>query len=103
MNRVMIADVRRAVCAHYGVTAAQLYSYDQRPEIARPRMMAMYLARRLCGRSFPLIADLFRRDPSTVHHAVARIEKLSRQDMCVRTDLVLLAFAIRDLSMAEAT
>lgn len=45
MNRVMIADVRRAVCAHYGVTAAQLYSYDQRPEIARPRMMAMYLAR----------------------------------------------------------
>jgi Bacterial dnaA protein helix-turn-helix len=76
----MIADIRRAVAAHYGLTDADMVSHDRHRRLARPRQVAMYLARELTGKSYGDIARVFKRDHSTVIHAVKRCDDASLQD-----------------------
>lgn len=64
-----IVDIRRAVAAHYGLTDADMVSHDRHRRLARPRQVAMYLARELTGRSYPELGRMFNRDHSTVVHA----------------------------------
>lgn len=76
-KRVTIDDIQRAVSAHFEVKQLDLISARRAQAIARPRQVAMYLAKQLTTRSLPEIGRKFgNRDHSTVIHAVRRIEEL---------------------------
>ena len=59
--------------------------------VARPRQVAMYLAKQLTPRSLPEIGRKFGgRDHTTVMHAVARVAELMKQDAGFAEDVALL-------------
>lgn len=67
-----------ATAAECGVTEAQILSSQR--QFALARQVAMYLARRLTPASLPAIGRAFRRDHSTVLHAVRLIEARAATD-----------------------
>lgn len=72
-QRCSAAEIRAAVCDHFGLDANELVSSSRAARIAWPRQLAMYLARELTGQSFPAIArDFGGRDHTTVLHACRR-------------------------------
>ncbi|WP_081987853.1 chromosomal replication initiator protein DnaA [Sphingomonas sp. 37zxx] len=80
-RRVTIDDIQKAVSAHFEMKQLDLISDRRAVAVARPRQIAMYLAKRLTTRSLPEIGRKFgNRDHSTVIHAVKRIEDLRGKD-----------------------
>jgi chromosomal replication initiator protein len=80
-RQVSVEEVLKAVAAHYGLKVSELKSSRKSRYISRPRQVAMYLARRLTGLSFPEIGKaLGGKDHSTVVKGVQRVEKMMAQD-----------------------
>ncbi|HWK35248.1 chromosomal replication initiator protein DnaA, partial [Sphingomonas sp.] len=80
-RRVTIDEIQKAVSAHFDLKPIDLLSARRAVAVARPRQIAMYLAKRLTTRSLPEIGRKFgNRDHSTVIHAVKRIEDLRAKD-----------------------
>lgn len=76
-----IDEIQKAVSAHFDLKPIDLLSARRAVAVARPRQIAMYLAKRLTTRSLPEIGRKFgNRDHSTVIHAVRRIEELRGTD-----------------------
>lgn len=79
--RITIDEIQRAVCAHYRLDKSEMASKRRVRAIARPRQVAMYLAKELTPRSYPEIGRRFGgRDHSTVIHAVRTVEVLRIND-----------------------
>jgi chromosomal replication initiator protein len=86
--RITIEEIQRAVCAHYRIDKSEMASQRRTRAVARPRQVAMYLAKELTPRSFPEIGRRFGgRDHSTVIHAVRTIESLRVDDADLDTDI----------------
>jgi chromosomal replication initiator protein len=80
-RRVTIDQIQQAVSDHFELKPLDLVSARRARAVARPRQIAMYLAKRLTTRSLPEIGRKFGgRDHSTVIHAVRRIEELRDTD-----------------------
>lgn len=80
-KRVTIDEIQKLVSAHFELKPLDLISARRARAVARPRQIAMYLAKRLTTRSLPEIGRKFGgRDHSTVIHAVRKIEELRDQD-----------------------
>ncbi|MDB5711517.1 MAG: chromosomal replication initiator protein DnaA [Sphingomonas bacterium] len=80
-RRVTIDEIQKAVSTHFALKPVDLISARRAVVVARPRQIAMYLAKRLTTRSLPEIGRKFGgRDHSTVIHAVRRIEELRDTD-----------------------
>lgn len=80
-RRPTIDEIQRAVSTHYDLKQLDLISARRAVAIARPRQIAMYLAKRLTTRSLPEIGRKFgNRDHTTVMYAVKRIEELRGTD-----------------------
>ena len=80
-RRITIDEIQKAVSAHFELKPIDLVSARRARAVARPRQIAMYLAKRLTTRSLPEIGRKFGgRDHSTVIHAVRKIEELRDQD-----------------------
>ncbi len=80
-KRVTIDEIQRAVSTYFELKPIELVSARRARVVARPRQIAMYLAKRLTTRSLPEIGRKFGgRDHSTVIHAVRRIEQLRDSD-----------------------
>lgn len=80
-KRITIDKIQRAVSAYFDIKPIDLVSARRARAVARPRQIAMYLAKRLTTRSLPEIGRKFGgRDHSTVIHAVRRIEELRGSD-----------------------
>ena len=88
-----VSDIQRAVAEHFGVPLDDMLSPDQTHVMARPRHVAMYLARELTAKSFPQIGRRFGRGHATVLHAVSRIEDMIAHD----AELAASVDRIRDL------
>ena len=81
MRRVTIDEIQKRVSQHFDLKPLDLISARRARAVARPRQIAMYLAKRLTTRSLPEIGRKFGgRDHSTVIHAVRRIEDLRDTD-----------------------
>ncbi len=79
--RITIDEIQRAVCSHYRLDKSEMASKRRVRAIARPRQVAMYLAKELTPRSYPEIGRRFGgRDHSTVIHAVRTVEALRISD-----------------------
>ena len=80
-KRVTIDEIQKLVSQHFELKPLDLISARRARAVARPRQIAMYLAKRLTTRSLPEIGRKFGgRDHSTVIHAVRRIEELRDSD-----------------------
>ena len=90
-RRVSIDEIQRKVCEHYRIRQAEMGSARRAREVARPRQIAMYLAKQLTQRSLPEIGRRFGgRDHTTVIHAVRTIEALRVKDAEIDADVRLL-------------
>ncbi len=87
-RRITIDEIQRSVCEHYGIRHAEMTSARRAREVARPRQVAMYLAKRLTPRSLPEIGRRFGgRDHTTVIHAIKRIKELRAADSELDSDV----------------
>ena len=90
-RRITIDEIQKKVAEHYNVRVADMHSARRARAVARPRQVAMYLAKQLTPRSLPEICRKFGgRDHTTVIHAVKKIEELSAYDAAFREDVELL-------------
>ena len=91
-KKVTIDEIQRRVAEYYTLKLADLLSARRAREVARPRQVAMYLAKRLTPRSLPEIGRRFGgRDHTTVMHAVKRIDELRLTDRELDADVAQLA------------
>ncbi|MBM3564659.1 MAG: chromosomal replication initiator protein DnaA [Alphaproteobacteria bacterium] len=90
-RRVTIEDIQKRVAAHFNVRLADMFSERRSRSVARPRQIAMYLAKQLTQRSLPEIGRKFGgRDHTTVMHAVRKVDELKSQDQAFAEDVELL-------------
>lgn len=88
-RRVTIDDIQRKVAEYYNLRLADLLSARRARQVARPRQVAMYLAKQLTSRSLPDIGRKFGgRDHTTVMHAVKRVEELVLTDGTLEEDIL---------------
>ena len=88
---VGMSEIQYAVCGHYQIGLTDLKSTRRERRIARPRQLAMYLAKTLTPLSLPDIGRAFGRDHTTVVHAVKTIEDLMIRDRELASDVDLLS------------
>ena len=76
-RRITVDEIQKACAAHFKIDPAEMRSKRRARAVARPRQVAMYLAKKMTPRSLPEIGRIFGgRDHSTVIHAVRTIEAL---------------------------
>ena len=80
-RRVTIEEIQKKTAEFYKLDIRELHSTRRARRVARPRQVAMFLARELTSRSLPDIGRRFGgRDHTTVLHACRRIEELCKSD-----------------------
>jgi chromosomal replication initiator protein len=90
-RQISIENIQKTVADYFKIKVADMYSKKRTRILARPRQMAMYLARELTDLSYPEIGQSFGgRDHTTVLHACAKIEELKAADTTLRKDYSLL-------------
>jgi chromosomal replication initiator protein len=90
-RRVTIEEIQRKVSEHWNIRLTDMSSARRARNVARPRQVAMYLAKQLTSRSLPEIGRKFgNRDHTTVMHAVQRVAELMERDASFAEDVELL-------------
>jgi chromosomal replication initiator protein len=90
-RRVTIEEIQKRVAEHYNIRLSDMHSARRARAVARPRQVAMYLAKQLTTRSLPEIGRKFGgRDHTTVMHAVKKVEELRSLDASFGDDVELL-------------
>ncbi|MGQ0586062.1 MAG: chromosomal replication initiator protein DnaA [Gammaproteobacteria bacterium] len=83
---VTIDNIKRQVSTYYNIRVTDLSSVRRTRSLARPRQIAMALAKELTQHSLPEIGQAFSKDHTTVLHACRKIESLRKDDSRVRED-----------------
>jgi chromosomal replication initiator protein len=95
-RKVTVDHIQKMVSEHYGLKQADLISERRARAVARPRQVAMWLAKQITTRSLPDIGRRFGgRDHTTVLHAVRRIESLKAEDPAIARDVDVLLRKLR--------
>ncbi|WP_417316625.1 chromosomal replication initiator protein DnaA [Emcibacter sp.] len=88
-RRVTIDEIQRRVADYFNIRLSDLLSSRRARQVARPRQIAMYLAKALTSKSLPEIGRQFGgRDHTTVMHAVKRIDELRQTDSVLEEDIL---------------
>ena len=78
---ITVDKIQNIVSNFYSISLSEMLSQRRSRPLARPRQIAMYLAKKLTTRSLPEIGRRFaNRDHTTVIHAVKTINRLSEKD-----------------------
>ncbi len=79
-RQISVENIQKTVADYYKIKVADMYSKKRPASIARPRQIAMYLAKEMTQKSLPEIGELFGgRDHTTVLHAVRKISAERQQ------------------------
>jgi chromosomal replication initiator protein len=90
-RKITIEDIKKRVADHFALKVADLESSRRAREVARPRQVAMYLAKEMTASSLPMIGRKFSdRDHTTVMHAVKKIKELRATDSELDRDITLI-------------
>ena len=90
-RKLTIEEIQRKVAEHYNIRLTDMSSARRARNVARPRQVAMFLAKQLTSRSLPEIGRRFgNRDHTTVMHAVSRVAELMQADGSFAEDVELL-------------
>lgn len=95
-KQVTIENIQKTVADYYKIRLSELLSKKRTRSIARPRQIAMALAKELTNHSLPEIGDAFGgRDHTTVLHACRKVEELKISEIRLMEDYSIL---VRTLS-----
>ncbi len=95
-RKMTIEEIQRKVAEHYNIRLSDLIGPKRVRNIARPRQVAMYLAKQLTLRSLPEIGRRFGgRDHTTIMHGVRKIEELMATDSDLADNLAMLRRALQ--------
>jgi len=90
-RQITVENIQKTVAEYFKIKVADLFSKKRTRVIARPRQVAMWLAKDLTSQSYPSIGDAFGgRDHTTVLHAVRTIEALRAKDNELNHDVHVL-------------
>ena len=95
-RQITLELIQKTVADFYKIKVAEMYSQKRTRAIARPRQVAMWLARELTAHSLPEIGDAFGgRDHTTVLHACRTVLDLKARDTQLNNDLHVLLQTIK--------
>lgn len=83
---VTLENIKRTVAAYYNIRLADLNSVRRTRTLARPRQIAMSIAKELTRHSYPEIGAAFGKDHTTVLHACRKVAELRREDDRLKED-----------------
>ena len=87
-KQVGIDNIQRVVCEYYKIKMNDMVSKRRSRSVARPRQVAMALAKELTNHSLPEIGEAFGgRDHTTVLHACRKIKELQKETADIREDM----------------
>ena len=90
-RKITIDEIQKKVTEHYNIRLSDMHSPRRSRSIARPRQVAMYLAKSITTRSLPEIGRKFGgRDHTTVIHAIKTIEEIMVNDPNLAEDIEIL-------------
>jgi chromosomal replication initiator protein len=93
---ITIESIQKTVTDYYKIKVADMYSQKRSRNIARPRQIAMALARDLTNSSYPEIGEAFGgRDHTTVMHACKKIDSLKNTEPALAKEYSLLLQVLR--------
>lgn len=93
-KRTTIDEIQKKVAEHFNISVKEMQSSRRARTVARPRQIAMYLAKQLTSRSLPEIGRKFDRDHTTVMHAVRKVEELIVEDVSLAENVDALRRAL---------
>lgn len=94
---ITIEDIQKQVAERFNIKVSDMHSSRRSIAIARPRQIAMYLAKTLTPKSYPEIGKKFGgKDHTTVIHAVKKVEKLRETDKEFAEDIELLSKILKN-------
>jgi chromosomal replication initiator protein len=86
-----LKKISMSVAEFYNISVEDLLKQSRRKEYVKPRQIAMYLARKEMGSSFPAIGEFFGgRDHTTVMHGVEKIENIAAVNEVLKQELDLI-------------
>ena len=95
-RQISIENIQKTVADYYKIKVADMYSRKRSQQIARPRQVAMALAKELTNLSLPAIGDAFGgRDHTTVLHACRKIVELTAIDPTLMREFNMLLQVLR--------
>jgi chromosomal replication initiator protein len=96
--RVITVDkIQNVVSNYFNIALSEMLSQRRSRPLARPRQLAMYLAKKMTTRSLPEIGRRFaNRDHTTVIHAVKTITRLSEQDDEMKKNIIQIKSLLLD-------
>ena len=87
-RQISVENIQKTVADFFNIKVADMYSKRRPANIARPRQIAMYLAKELTQKSLPEIGELFGgRDHTTVLHGWRTVQADLETDARLRSDL----------------
>ena len=90
-RQITVENIQKTVADYFKIKVADLFSKKRSRQIARPRQVAMWLAKNLTSQSYPSIGEAFGgRDHTTVLHAVRTIDTLRAKDNELNHDVHVL-------------
>ncbi len=96
-RQITMENIQKTVADYYKIKVSEMHSKKRARIFARPRQVAMSLARELTNHSFPEIGEAFgSRHHTTVMHACEEIEQLRLNDQTIARDIGFLTQVIRD-------
>lgn len=95
-RQLTVEQIQKTVADYYKIKVAEMHSKKRTRAVARPRQVAMYLAKELTPLSLPAIGEAFGgRDHTTVIHACRTITELRNQDPQLNHDVHVLLQVLR--------
>ena len=93
----LLLNIQKTVADYYKIKVSEMHSKKRSRIFARPRQVAMSLARELTNHIYPEIVEAFgSRHHTTVMHACEEIEQLRLNDQTIARDIAFLTQVIRD-------
>lgn len=93
-RKTTIDEIQKKVAEYFNISVKEMQSSRRARNVARPRQIAMYLAKQLTSRSLPEIGRKFDRDHTTVMHAVRKVEELIVEDASMSESIEALKHAL---------
>ena len=95
-RRTTIDQIQKKVAEHFNVKMSDMHSARRSRTVARPRQIAMFLAKNLTTRSLPEIGRKFGgRDHTTVIHAIKKVKELVKNDSSLSEDIEILTRSLQ--------
>ncbi len=96
-RQISVESIQRTVANFYNIKVADMYSKKRPANIARPRQIAMFMAKELTQKSLPEIGELFGgRDHTTILHAVRKITEERQRDSHLNHELHVLEQTLKN-------